>query len=858
MFDKFQKIELPNFGYVRLPEVIITPEQKKIVGVNENVNNFDFLKALCRQGWQNKKEKFNKSKLKKYEEQIKLELDLIKELDFVDYFLLVWMVINKMRELDAFIDAGRGSCGASLIFYLLGVTGVDPVDKELIFSRFISKVRAKKKIVNGIVYIKGDLAPDVDINIGGVRNEIITWLQDIYKGKISKILNLSTFTGKLLIKDVYKIVEDASEEDSKIVADMIGKNAGIVEDIEESKNINPDFDNWTKKHEKTYNIALKLRNIIKQKSSHASGYLIGYEPLYGNVPLELNKEKELVVGYSKDDAANFSIKLDLLGLTSDEIINDIVHNIPEKVEDIDLDNNPFIYNKFQDGMLLPYGLYQISADFALRVTNQVKPKNIYELSDVNALARPGAASYIEDYINNNAKSPHHAFDKILSKTRNLCLYQETMMQMSIAIGFTPEESEQLRRIVGKKKVDEVKEWKEKIYQKCKENNFEEKIGDILWKILDDSSKYSFNASHSLSTSYISALTVYLKYKYPLQFYLACLKNVNKFQNPIDEIKAIAGELQYFNIKLLSPHLTKSDIGFKIEGNNIRFGLGGIKGISEKTINKVKDFTKEYANKFEIFIAAKQAKLSIGHLSALIQAGCLDDHCSKNRSLLVLEAQLWNILTQKEKNRALEIGAQFNYSILDIVKHLGKTLDEKGKSFLIKESRYKTIKEKFSPLKEIYNKNNSNEDFANWYYETSLLGYSYNHSLHNIFKKEFQDLIPLNQVKAEIDGINILSVGIIEKVYKKTSANGKDYVKFEIHDDIGNKVYAMIFKNNWKDSIQQCKNVNGGELPVEKNIVIFSGTKKDGDVIFANSVVIQDWKIFMKLSEVTENNEEGEL
>jgi DNA polymerase-3 subunit alpha len=850
MFN-FEDYEIPNFGYVRLPEINITKEQKEKVGVKENADNFEFLKALCRKGWVEKKPKFNQSKLKKYEEQIKFELDLIKELDFVDYFLLVWLVIDKMRELDAYIDAGRGSCGASLIFYLIGVTGVDPIDKELIFSRFISKVRAKKKVVDGVTYIKGDLAPDVDINIGGVREQVLSWLETIYKGKMSKILNLSTYTGKLLIKDAYKIIENASEQESKEISDLVERNAGIVEDIEDTNNNNEDFKKWADKHEKTYKTALKLRWIIKQKGSHASGYLISYEPLDGNVPIEFNKKKELTVGFTKDDASNFSIKLDLLGLLSDEIINDVVHNIKENVYEIELDNNPIVYDQFQCDKLLPYGLYQISADFAYRVLNQVKPKNIYELSDVNAMARPGAAAYVEDYINNTAPCPHPAFANILKKTRNLCLYQEQMMQMAVAIGFTTEEAELLRRVVGKKKVDEVKEWKDRIYSNCEKNGFDKSIGDILWKILDDSSKYSFNLAHSISTSYITALTVYLKYKYPLQFYLACLKNVEKSPNPIEEIQIIAGELEYFNIKLLAPHLTKSETTFKIEDNNIRFGLSAIKGISDKTMFKVKEFTKEFANKFEIFLAAKQAKLSIGHLSALIQAGCLDDYARGNRSKLVLEAQVWNTLTEKEKPEVIKYAERFNYDLFEIIKFLAKTLNEKGKTTIIRESRLQTIRNKYKPFKEIYDKNNSHQRFADWFYEKTLLGYSYSNTLYKIFQKEVPDLVEIKHLKDGYQEQIVKFVGIVDKSIKKKSANGKNYIKFIVSDEYGNKVNTLVFDNQ----IEDLELKNDGIIPKENNIVIAKGRMKDGGSLFAWEVLSQDWKIYMKLGELKENKEE---
>lgn len=502
MFDfieDFKGYDFENFGMVRLPEVRIPEDVLKKNNLPLDISHKNFLLELARVGFKEKRAKLAPERIKEYGERIKNEIELFDELGFIDYVTLVWLVYNKAWEMGAYTDFGRGSCAGSLLFYLLGITKVDPIDKSLFFERFVSKVRAKKKVIDGVTYLQGDLIADVDINLGGVRPQIIEWLMQEYKGKMSKILALGTFTGKILLKDVYKVVEEVSEDEAKRVADMVEKHAGIVENIEKMPDKSEQFKKWALQHPKVFSIALKLRDLLRQKSSHASGYLLSFYDLDGFVPLELNKEKELVAGYDMGQVCNFAVKLDLLGLISNEIIQDISKSISEKIDDIELDNNPIVYDQFQNGQLLPYGLYQISADTAYKVVNKVKPKNISELSDVNAIARPGALAYLDGYVAGNAESPHEVFSSILGETRNFCLYQEQMMKMATAIGFSLDESEILRRVVGKKKIHEVQEWKEKIYKKCEENGFSTNIGDILWKILDDSSKYSFNKCLSLDT-----------------------------------------------------------------------------------------------------------------------------------------------------------------------------------------------------------------------------------------------------------------------------------------------------------------------------------------------------------------------
>ena len=155
----FRSVSQSRYALIKL-----TQEERNLVPNGDKLTNFEFLKALTFQAFESKLDLLKLPK-KEYVNQLNFELDLINELSFTDYFLLVWRVINKAKDLGAFIDYGRGSCAASCIFYFLGVTGVDPIDKKLFFARFISKVRAKKQVIDGITYLDGDLAPDVDLNV---------------------------------------------------------------------------------------------------------------------------------------------------------------------------------------------------------------------------------------------------------------------------------------------------------------------------------------------------------------------------------------------------------------------------------------------------------------------------------------------------------------------------------------------------------------------------------------------------------------------------------------------------------------------------------------------------------------------
>ncbi len=845
MFN-FQEYKFPMLGLVRLPEIKLTNDERKLVKNGENMTNFQFLERLSKDALLAKIPSLDQTKVNEYKKQLVFELNLVEELSFTDYFLLVWRVINKAKSLGAYIDAGRGSCVSSLVFYVLGVTGVDPVEKKLFFARFISKVRSKKQVIDGITYLDGDLAPDVDLNVSIWRKDICLWLNDLYPGRISKIATLGTLTGKILVKDVYKTFALATEEQAKDVADLIEKYHGIVEDIENMPEKSPEFRKWTQDNTEVFNICLGLRDLIRSKGCHASGYLISSELLDDTVPMELNKDKDLMCGLTKDYAAKVAIKLDLLGLTTNKIIKDVLNVIPEKEEDIikKLDNDPFIYDKFQTEFL-PYGLYQISAPTAYKVARKVKPKNIFELSDVNAIARPGALDYLTGYVENITPPPHPAFKDCLSRTHNYCLYQEQMLQMAITVGFTAEESEQLRRIAGKKKVDEVKEWKDKIYSNCSKNGFSKEVGDVLWKILDDSSKYSFNFSHSAATSYISATTLYLKYKYPLQFYTACLNNASFFPDPTEQIELIQKELPHFGIKILPPRLCQSGDLFQVEGENIRFPLSNIKGFQEKTLNKVYELRGEYKNKLQLFNAAKQSKVSISALCGLIMAGTLEGIIKERRSHVMAQAGLWWLLKDKEWQKALEVCDSYNCDLFAIVKAFPSMVDEKGKPF-IKESRLATIKKHFEPHMEIYKQNKKNEDLTGFMFETYLLGFAYSKSLYDIYIDKCPELITISQANSELMDAQVKIIGLVEESVRATSKAGNDYFRIKVvgHDA---SVSCYLFKSKKFDRILDCQDING-KLPEEGEVVICSGTKKDG-AIFCNNIAIQETLVYKKISEL---------
>ena len=842
----FEQINIPLHG-VRLPQFKIEDKYKNAISLKDGGSNFDFLRALCIKGFKELNLAKDSVEYKQYGDRVKYELEIINELGFVDYMLLVWDVINFCKENDIPTGLGRGSAAGSLVLYLIGVTKIDPIKYGLYFERFISRIRAKRQVIDGITYLDGSLMCDVDLDICYYnRPKVLAYLDEKFKGKTSKILTFNTLSAKLLIKECGKIVGGKSEEEMSMVTGLIPKIFGKVEDLEDAYESVVEFKEWADANTKIYKTALKLRDLIKNKGVHPSGISLSYQELDGNSPTELSSDGDIVSSYDMNWVSMFNVKLDALGLRGVSVVDRVCKMLGLEFNKLDL-NHPSIYQNLYD-LKRPHGLFQIEADLAFKVTQKVKPKSLEELSAVLALARPGAMAFVDKYaayVNNGIYEPIHPFfDDILKPTGGVALYQEQLMQMAHKIGFTLDEAEILRRIVGKKKVEEVKAWKEKIANKVKENNIPPEVSDVLWKILEDSANYSFNKSHSCAYAALAATTVYLKFNHSKEFFLALLQMSKHEPNSIEEISIIQKEMSYFGLKLLPPHLQKSEVDFSIEGQNIRFGLSSIKGVSEKTIEKLLNFKATNLNKLEMFEAAKEAGLTIGVLSALIQAGALEDY-KNSRVKTVYEAQLWNILTEKEKLLVLKYAESFNYDLVKTLRHATTLKNEKGKLF-IRESRVETIREKSKKYKAIFEQNILCEKFANWWYENLLLGYASSCTLIEIFQSKIEGLIEIGEVAEKESEVRVNFIGrICEEVKRGISrTKGSKYATMLISDESG-IIKTMVFNKK----LEECESLNT-RLPKEGDIVIVKGTKKEG-AIFADLIAIQQNKIYTKLSDVKE-------
>ena len=856
-FDNFTDYEDACPPGVRLPEIKIESRFYKELGVEEGISNFDFLKRLCWEGI--KKRGINSFKNKQdYYERAKEELDILEELGFIDYILLNWDVHNFCGENDIPTGPGRGSAAGSLVLYLIEVTNIDPVKYDLYFERFVSKSRAKKvEGKDGITYLDGSLLADIDNDISYERrHEVVEFIEKRYPARTCNILTLNTLSSKLCTKECGKIVGNYAEQDINVVTDYIPKKFGKVAPLEEAVEESEKFGAWVEENKRVFRIAQKLEGLNKNTGVHPSGIAISYDKLEDICPLQGTADGGLVSGYDMNWVAELMVKFDILGLRTLSVIYDVCNSIGFDAENISLDD-PATFTPLQKELRCPHGLFQIEADTNFKVCRKVKPDTLERLSAVVAIGRPGALDFLDRFVEfattGESQSIHPFFDDVLSYTGGIPLYQEQLMKMAVKVGFSLDESEQLRRIVGKKKVKEMGKWKERIEQKIIENELPHEVGEVLWRVAEDSANYSFNKSHSISYATLAAWTTYLKFKYPLQFFQSLLKMTKFEPSPYDEICKISQELPYFNIRLLPPDLIKSDMDFTIEGNDIRYGLNSIKGISEKSLQNLKDFRdSDRSNKYDIFLTAKSAGLNIGTLSALIQAGAMSS-CSKgSRSLLVLEAQAFNVLTDREKRNFVALGEKYEYRLLDCIADSQKDemLGDDARR-LMPEKRFGTFKKKYANYKKIYIQNKSHEEFANWFFERKLLGYSYTYKLTDVFREaNVRDLLYASEIDERESG---KFIGVVQDIIKRRSRNGNDYIKFTVSDETATIDAILLngrqqINGRWQQNNRVDKFLERNKMPKKESIVVFSARKGE-DILFVDNISVIDEQIYMKLGDI---------
>jgi len=507
---------------------------------------------------------------KEYLDRLDEELNVIKDKKFAPYFLVVRSMINWAKKEDIMVGPGRGSAAGSLLCYALNITDIDPIQHGLLFFRFINPER-------------NDF-PDIDTDIqDSRREEVKDYLVRQYR-HVASIATFLSFKDKGVVRDVARVLNIPLTDVNKVL-----KLVDTWDEYCTSKTTQEFRD----KYPEVEIYGEQLRGRIRGTGIHAAGVVTSKDPIFRFAPMETRSitgqdGRIPVVAVDMEEAERIGlIKIDALGLKTLSVLKDALDIIEErdgKVIDplkIPMDD-PNVYAMLSDGYTK--GVFQCEAAPYTNLLIKMRVKSLEELSASNALVRPGAMNTIgKDYIaikhgRQNPDYKHQVIKSFTEETYGCILYQEQVMQACVQLGgMSMSEADKVRKIIGKKKdAKEFDVFKDKFVKGASQYISPNQALD-LWHDFEAHAGYSFNKSHAVAYSTLSYWTAWLKYHYPLEFMYSLLKN----EKDKDARTEYLIEAKRMGISIKLPHINDSDIDFKIEGKGIRFGLSGIKFISDK-------------------------------------------------------------------------------------------------------------------------------------------------------------------------------------------------------------------------------------------------------------------------------------
>ncbi len=685
------------------------------------------------------------------------EIGIISKMGYEAYFLIVQDFINWAKNKGIPVGPGRGSAAGSLISYCLGITDIDPLRYNLLFERFLNPERVSM--------------PDIDVDICFERRgEVIEYVAQKYgQDHVAQIVTFGRMNARAVVRDVGRSLGMSYGEVDKIAKMIPSGQITLKEAIE----IEEDLKKLMQKDErvkKLIDISLKLEGLARHASIHAAGVVISRDPLVEHVPLQKMDQGEIVTQYDMKVLEKLGLlKMDFLGLRTLTVIGNAVKNI-ERSKGIKLDMNniplddPEVYNLLSRGETV--GVFQLESSGMQDVLRGIAPNVFEDLIAVLALYRPGpmGSGMVSDFINRKhgrveIKYPHPSLKEILKPTYGVILYQEQVMQIaSVLSGFTLGEADILRRAMGKKIPEVMKQQRTKFVEGAKKNGVSEEVANHIFDLIDYFAGYGFNKSHSTAYAFISYQTAYLKAHYPVEYMAAVLSSV---MGDEDKLANYMRECKRIGIDILLPDINESFSTFTQSENNIRFGLSAIKNVGEKAVLEIIKEREEHG-KFTSFddFYNRVSNLRIINkkvYESLIKAGAFDS-LGEDRGRLL--GRLDKLLSKKKK-KGIPAGQKTLF---------GKTLDT-----LVQASREEETDDMESfTEKELLS------------FEKEVLGfYISNHPLSEI--EEELDLKTNTHIKnlPELESESSVTIGvIINEVKKKITKRGKFMVFLSVEDLTG--------------------------------------------------------------------------
>jgi DNA polymerase-3 subunit alpha len=530
-----------------------------------------------------------------YERRLSYEIEMIKQMKYPGYFLIVWDFIRYAREQGIPVGPGRGSAAGSLVAYCLRITDVDPIDFDLIFERFLNPERVS--------------LPDIDIDFcERRRGEVIAYVTEKYgRENVAQIITFGTMKAKAVVRDVGRVLEMPFADVDKVAKQIpAALDMTLEKALEESEPLRQ-MEQSDPKVKELLSVARRLEGMTRHASVHAAGVVIAPRAITEYAPLYKGARDEIVTQWSMKEIERVGLlKMDFLGLSTLTLIFDAIAEIKRTAGiELDIDNvpldDPKTYQIFQEG--LTYGVFQFESSGMRDILRKAKPQRLDDLIALNALYRPGPlrSGMVDDFIarkqgKTEVKYELPELEPVLSDTYGVIAYQEQVMRISnVVAGFTLGEADILRKAMGKKKADVMQKMRDKFVSGAKKLGHNEKKAAHLFDLMEHFAGYGFNKSHSTAYAYLAYQTAYLKANYPWHF-AAALFTIEA-QNT-EKLAMYLGEARDRDIPVLPPDINQSQLRFTVEPDKgVRFGLTAIKNVGEGAIESLLD------------VRAKQGRIS---------------------------------------------------------------------------------------------------------------------------------------------------------------------------------------------------------------------------------------------------------
>lgn len=589
------------------------------------LDSFAYLKELCSIGLEKRMQNFEYSYDKrKYYDRLNYELNVINEMGFSDYFLIVYDYVKYAKKNNIFVGPGRGSAPASLVAYSLGITEIDPLYYNLLFERFLNKERLSM--------------PDIDIDFpDDRRDEVIRYVGKKYgKNRVAHILTFGTFKIRQAINDCARVFKLNDVKTKEIYKHLQAVNTYKVYDnpslkalIEASSDLQLLMNNYEDIN-KVLTIACKIQDIPRNISTHAAGIVITKFDLVNYTPLDEGLDEIYQTQYeAKDLEALGLLKMDFLGLKNLTNIAKTIELIRKDIPDFTLPKNENDYDTYKmmrEGDLT--GVFQLESAGMRKVIMQLKTSTFDDITHALALYRPGPMDIIPRFIRRKfneekVEYPHKDLEPILKETYGMIVYQDQIMLIACKFaGYTLGRADILRRAVSKKKKEVLEQERINFVESSVNRGYSSDTANMIYDYIVKFADYGFNKAHSVAYAKIAYLTAYLKCHY-FAYYMSTL--MTSFMGSSSEMLEYTKEATKKNVEVLNPNIKLSTDEFEVINGKIYFPLSIIKGLGEiKTKQCIEERTKAKFKGYEDFVERTKDFLAISLLENIIYSGALDD------------------------------------------------------------------------------------------------------------------------------------------------------------------------------------------------------------------------------------------